>query len=322
MLNFYTVQGGKLRQVQREELESAKLAWVDLLEPTLEEERFVETLLGADMPTREEMHEIELSSRLYQKDGALFATATLVTKADTLQPETHAVTFVLAQSCLVTIRYSDPQPFRTFIARMESEAAEHYQGSTAFAGILDLIVDRLADILELIGHRIDSMTRKIFMPKQHENKSERDFESLLHEIGVNGDLLSKTRESLLSINRLLVFISQTAHFTSTTEEAGRVSLMLRDMTALGDHAGFLANKLNFLLDATLGMINIQQNSIIKIFSVAAVVFLPPTLVASVYGMNFHFMPELDWPLGYPFAITLMILSAWLPYTFFKRKGWL
>lgn len=145
---------------------------------------------------------------------------------------------------------------------------------------------------------------------------------LLRNIGVQGDLLSKMRESLLSITRVLSFVCNTVHCPPQTEAYSRLHILIKDVAALSDQAGFLSGKVGFLLDASLGLVGVQQTAIIKIFSVAAVVFLPPTLVASIYGMNFDFMPELKWLLGYPFAIVLMILSAWLPYKLFKKKKWL
>lgn len=327
MLTLFALQDRVLTPVSLEDVHHNRqnLVWVDLLNPTREEEVDVERLLGTEIPTREEMHEIELSSRLYQENGALHATATIVTQADTPEPETHAVTFLLVNQCLITIRYVNPRPFRIFISRTGRIETQSYQGSTVFTNLLELVVDRLADILEMAGHNIDGMTRKIFRPKSNkanEEEERTDFETLLQEIGINGDLISKTRESMVSISRLLSFILQAPQFRHGTEEHGRISTLLRDIAPLSDHANFLSNKVNFLLDATLGMISIEQNATIKIFSVAAVVFLPPTLVASIYGMNFHFMPELDWQYGYPLAIFLMILSAFLPYKYFKRKKWL
>jgi magnesium transporter len=326
MLKFYINEDFQLKQVSSEEVKSClpQLVWADLFNATLEEEKFVEELLSTEIPTREEMHEIELSSRLYQKHGSLYATATIVTNADTPEPETHALTFVLTSSCLVTVRYVDPAPFRTFLLRAEKSQNLSYQGNVILTDLLEAIIDRMADILEIAGHSIDSTTRKIFNPsvKSGKPKEKADFEEVLQQIGIIGDLVSKTRESLVSVTRLLSYISQTSYFKSSSDEYHRVQTQLRDIPALSDHASFLSNKVNFLLDATLGMISIEQNAIIKIFSVAAVVFLPPTLIASIYGMNFEVMPELKFSFGYPMAIVMMMLSSYLPYKLFKRKGWL
>jgi magnesium transporter len=192
--------------------------------------------------------------------------------------------------------------------------------------LIEALGDRLADALERTATEIDSISREVFRRRRiaGEAVKARDLEGLLERIGASGDLLTKVRESLVSINRVLTY-----HTTveQNDRKAGkeakvRAKTLYRDVVALTDQTAFLSNKVNFLLDATLGLINLQQNQIIKIFSVAAVVSLPPTLVASIYGMNFEYMPELKWLGGYPFAITLMILSAILPYWYFKRRGWL
>jgi magnesium transporter len=299
---------------------------LDLLDPTEEEEKSVEELLGTNIPTKAEMQEIELSSRLYQKNDSLHLTATVVTKADTPEPESSIITFVLVGERLVTVRYLEHQSFRLFLERGKQLSPDLSHGSLVLTGLLDAIIDRMADILESVGHNMDGMTRLIFRPSV-QDKAERartkpDFEEMLRQIAINGDLTSKARESLVSITRLLSFASQSSYFKPSTEESAKIHVLMRDILPLSDHATFLSNKVNFLLEATLGMIDIEQNAIIKIFSVAAVVFLPPTLVASIYGMNFDFMPELKWPFGYPLALVLMVLSSYLPYKYFKRQQWL
>jgi magnesium transporter len=194
------------------------------------------------------------------------------------------------------------------------------------AGLIEAIVNRMADVLERVGADLDSLSSEVFSPPRKRRRSAktqaRDSRTILSRVGQNGDLTSKARESLVSLNRLLTFVQQSAAVSIANDVRARFRTLGRDVLALSDHASFLGVKANFLLEATLGMLNIEQNNIIKIFSVAAVVFLPPTLIASIYGMNFHVMPELDWVLGYPFAIALMVVSAILPYLYFKRRGWL
>lgn len=328
MLKLYVTNNNVIERISIEEVARhvAQLVWVDLLFPTNQEERFVENLLATSIPTRDEMHEIELSSRLYQKNDAVYATATILTKTDTAEPEAHAITFVLTKKCLITVRYSDPKPFKSFFGRTSATRTAAYHGNTILAGLMEAITDRIADVLEDIGHSLDDMTKNIFQPHiqgaDARSKQKPELDEMLRQVGIKGDLVSKIRESMISVNRLLGFISQTAFFFPGSEEGKRVQSILWDIQALSDHASFLANKVNFLLDAILGMISIEQNAIIKIFSVAAVVFLPPTLVASIYGMNFDIMPELKWHFGYPMAIIMMVLSAYLPYKLFCRKGWL
>lgn len=294
--------------------------WLDLVSPTRAEEAAVERVLGLDIPTREEMSEIEISSRLYLESGGTFMTAILPAHTDGDDPEMEPVSFVLTPDHLVTIRYHEPQAFVSFPPRAERTGLELPNSESVLVALLEAVVDRLADILERAGRDIDVISRRIFRP---EDRAARDNQKSLEEIGRKGDLTSNIRDSLLTLERLVGFLSHvTIQRESPNEIRERVKTLARDIRSLLDHAGFMSQKVTFLLDATLGMINIEQNTIIKIFSVAAVIFLPPTLIASIYGMNFAHMPELDWLLGYPFAISLMVISAILPYAYFKRQGWL
>lgn len=299
----------------------AEAVWIDLLAPTREEERRVEALLGVEVPTHEEMQEIEVSSRLYEENGALYMTATVLCKAQSERPETAAISFILAGDRLVTVRYAEPQPFALFAARCQRAPGVHTRGDAVLAGLLDALIDRIADILEHIGREVDDISHEIF---EHSAKPGRgDFQGILRRLGLRGDLTSKVRESLVSVGRLLMFLTQASTAQKIAKNLrDRLRTMSRDVRSLTDHVSFLSSKINFLLDATLGMINIEQNAIIKIFSVVAVVFLPPTLIASIYGMNFAYMPELEWVPGYPWALLLMLASAITPYLYFRRRGWL
>jgi len=296
--------------------------WVDLLEPALTEERAVERLLAIDVPSREEMREIETSNRLYEEKGTLYMTATVVTKIDTDRPESAAVTFILSRNRLITNRYVDPLPFRRFIAYAERHPAAATTAAGILAGLLESIIERTADVLERVGMGLDDLSASVFAPESKTPTQPRNLRGVMERIGRDGDLTSKARESLVSLGRQLTFIQQSQAVQIPKEVLARYRSMSRDVLALSDHASFLANKSSFMLQATLGLINIEQNNIIKIFSVAAAVFLPPTLIASIYGMNFHFMPELGWSLGYPLALAFILVSAVLPYLYFRRRGWL
>jgi magnesium transporter len=303
------------------------IVWIDLLRPTDEEERAVEAALQIDIPVREELAEIEASSRLYARGGATFMTATLVTRGLSGKPEAEAVTFILVGQRLVTMRYCEPMAFDLF-AR---EAADpHGACATSGTGILidllEAIVDRIADHLERVAAIINTTSRELFEPPQSARRT-RDYRLLLRRIGEEGDFTSNIRDSLVSLGRLVAFFAATiepATGKAAPDRSRRALLktLQRDVLSLTDHASFLSNKITFLLEATIGMVGIQQNEIIKVFSVAAVALLPLTLIASIYGMNFQYMPELDWRIGYPFAIGLMILSAVLPFLYFRRKGWI
>ena len=325
MLRKYFRNGDRL--VLKEAPEGGSPVWIDLLKPTYDEEKQIEALLGISIPTREEMQEIEVSARLYSEDGAEFMTIAAVTQIDTDDPALTPITFVLKGQTLVTVRYEETKAFANFVARAQKpNAVPSASGEQIMASLIEALSDRMADALERTAMDIDTISREVFRKRRIAGGSTkaRDLEGLLEQIGRNGDLLTKVRESLVSINRVLTYhttVEQTDKKASRDAKV-RVKTLYRDVVALTDQTGFLSNKVNFLLDATLGLINLQQNQIIKIFSVAAVVFLPPTLVASIYGMNFEHMPELKWLEGYPFAIGLMILSAILPYWYFKRRGWL
>lgn len=299
-----------------------RCVWVDLLEPTLAEERAVERLLAIDVPSREEMREIETSNRLYEENGALYMTATVVTKIDTERPESAAVTFILSHNRLITNRYVDPLPFRRFIAYAERHPAAASTAPGILAGLLESVIERTADVLERVGFGLDDLSAGVFVSPPKGRNRARDLRGVMVRIGRDGDLTSKARESLVTLARQLTFIQQSTAVQMPNELRSRYRSMSRDVLALSDHASFLANKSSFMLQATLGLINIEQNNIIKIFSVAAAVFLPPTLIASIYGMNFHFMPELDWPFGYPLALLIILVSAVLPYVYFRQRGWL
>jgi len=300
--------------------------WHDLINPTPEEDRSVEHQLGISIPTREEMEDIELSARLYQESGAEFMTMTALTGLDGDEPVKTPVTFILKGSSLVTVRYAEPKPFDIFVSRAQrASGVPCANGEMLMTGLIEALIDRLADALERLGNEIDGISREVFRSKvSNVTKKTRDLHSIIERIGQKADFLTATRESLVSISRLVAYHAalESPERKPTKEIRQRIKLLQRDAVSLGDHANFLSGKINFLLDATLGLINLEQNQIIKIFSVAAVVFLPPTLVASIYGMNFDFMPELKWYVGYPFAIVLMVLSAVMPYLYFKRRGWL
>jgi len=189
--------------------------------------------------------------------------------------------------------------------------------------LLDAVVDRAADILERIGLDVDQVSHDIFEPEKSSTSSARNYRAILKAIGRKGDLTSKVRESLVSIGRVLLYLANEADTMKWAKDTrGELRGMQRDVQSLSDHAAYLSNKITFLLDAMLGVVNLEQNNIIKLFSVVAVVLMQQTLIASIYGMNFEIMPELKWQYGYLVAIAVMILAAIGPLAFFKWKKWL
>jgi magnesium transporter len=287
--------------------------WIDLLSPTREEELAVEAALGLELPTAEEMAQIEPSSRLYQEHGATFMTATLLSRA-AAGPKSVPVTFVLAKGVLVTIRYDELRAFTVFAER--ARASGLTSGSSALLGLLDAVVERLADVLEAQGEAVETASAAIFNRPQN-----KVFEALLTELAKAQSLTSMTRTSLVSLARMLSFASLAQEIATDPDCSARLKSLQSDVQSLTEHASFESSHISFLLDAALGLINIEQNGIIKIFSVMAVIFMPPTLVASIYGMNFRHMPELGWPFGYPMALGMMVMSAIVPVLWFRKRGW-
>ena len=325
MLSVYVPRGACLDRIQLAHgtpvPESA--VWFDLVTPTLTEDKLLERHLGIAVPTREEMLEIEVTSRLYVENGARYMTATLMCQSDTETPKTTPVTFILSGHRLITVRYDEPRPFMIVGTKLSRVCAPTVNGESVLMDLLDAVIDRAADILERIGSEVDLLSHSIFEPEGKREDHSRSYNEILKTIGKKGDLTSKVRESLVSIGRLLLYLANEADSMKWAKETrSQLRGMQRDVHSLSDHAAYLSNKIQFLLQAMLGVVSIEQNNIIKIFSVAAVGLMPPTLIASIYGMNFKHMPELDWQLGYPIAIVLMVLAAALPYYFFKWKKWL
>ncbi|MBX3552076.1 MAG: magnesium/cobalt transporter CorA [Pseudolabrys sp.] len=324
MLTAYVLKSGMLERhlVEVNDQIPDAAVWVDLVSPTPGEDKVVEKLLGIAVPTREEMQEIEVSSRLYIENGARYMTATLMCQSDTATPKHTAVTFILAGQRLVTVRYDEPRPFTIVDHKLGRACQANVSGETVLTDLLDAVVDRAADILERAGAEVDQVSHAIFEPEDAASPRMSQNE-ILRSLGRKGDLASKVRESLVSVGRVLIFLLNEAEGMRWSKDTRtQLKSMQRDVSGLTDHATYLTNKITFQLDAMLGMVSIQQNDIIKIFSVAAVVFMPPTLIASIYGMNFKHMPELEWLQGYPFAIGLMVLAAVIPVIYFKWKKWL
>jgi magnesium transporter len=324
MLSVYVPRGASLERIPVEPGQSPSEAavWIDLVTPTVQEDKLVEALLGIAVPTREEMQEIEVSSRLYIENGGRYMTATLLCQSDTATPKTTPVTFILSAHRLVTVRYDEPRPFAIVEHKLARACPPKVSGETVLMDLLDAVIDRSADIQERIGAEVDQISHSIFEPD--DEGAAPSYKDVLKALGRKGDLTSKVRESQVSIGRLLSFLAHEAEVMKWGKDMrAQLQSMQRDVISLSDHATYLSNKVMFLLDALLGIVNIDQNAIIKIFSIAAVVFMPPTLVASIYGMNFHHnMIELDWTYGYPFALVLIVAAAVVPLVIFRWKKWL
>jgi magnesium transporter len=299
--------------------------WIDLDRPSDEEEQALERLLKLDLPTADEMKDIEPSSRLYVENGATYMTAGVLWGVDIGAPEVTPITFVLSNGRLITIRYAEPRTFKTVAAYIQTQPDLCNSGVKTLITLLEGIIDRTAEVLEKVGTSVDQVAKEILERKRRAKRkmaSTKGLEEALNAISVDHNVTVKARESLVSLGRMIRFLALTEQVRTNKESREHVKSLARDPASLTDHATFIASNINFLLDASLGLINLEQNQIIKIFSVAAVCLMPPTLVASSYGMNFEHMPELRWLLGYPYALGLMVISAIIPFVYFKRKGWL
>jgi magnesium transporter len=305
------------------EVVPADAAWVDLHQPSFEEDSAAERFLGASIPTREESEEIEYSSRFYAEDGAVFMTASVLTGVDMGTPKLASFTLAVADQKVVTVRYDDLRALRQFVIRAQKPGSACSSAPAVFLGILEAIVDRTADVLERISKDVDRINTEVFAPQGEARQRRLALRGLIERIGAQGDLAAKARESLASLERLAQYagLALPPAYDKGGNKA-RMKLVARDVRSLEDHVDFLSNKITFLLDAILGLISVQQNEVISVLTVAATFFFPPTLIGTIYGMNFTFMPELNWAIGYPLVLGLMALSAILPYFYFRRRGWL
>lgn len=315
---------GSIVEAKREKIPDGT-TWIDLEEPTHEEEQLVERCVKLDIPTEEEMAEIEPSSRLYERNGALYMTASVLFGVEDGTPASTPIGFVLTNDRLVTIRYATPKPVRAFGEHARRDPGIVQDAPHALIGLLDSIIDRLADELEKIGLEIERLSSEIFQKNVEDRRiPAARLTRLLTSIGHVQTLLAKVRYTAVSTNRMLSFLagSKRLHAAGQEDFRNHLASLTTDVTSLGEHATFQSDNLQFLLDASLGLISIEQNAAMKLFSWAAVVFLPPTLIAGIYGMNFRHLPELSWPWGYPMALAMMLASAVGPYLYFKKRGWI
>ncbi len=323
MLTIYDANGNGLATCGSVDSLTDASVWFDLLNPTPEEDAAVEKALGICVPTRAEMREIEASNRLYVENDAYYMTAYVIYAIEQAIPAGSSITFIIAGNRLITVRYAEPKAFPMFLARAEKGHAPCATGPEIMIGLIESLIHRQADLIERIQDDVDRLAPNIFEIKGGQQTRGKRLDVALRTIGKEGDIIARVQESAFSIDRVLAFVANAMRERGNDSKISkRIKSAQRDVASLLDNMRFLSTRIEFLLEATLGMINIEQNQIIKLFSVAAVVFLPPTLIASIYGMNFESMPELKWAVGYPMALALMVLAAILPYVYFRRKGWL
>ena len=297
------------------------IAWFDLLNPTEEERLLAQRVTGLRMPGRPEIEEIESSSRVYMEDDTFYLSTPLVRRIGEVS-FSAPVGFVLSRDHLVTIRYTDYSVFKTVGDRV-TRSATFRTGSDIMLLLLEAIIDRIADLLEACGHDLDAISKRVFQTQDGSgNNMNRKLRGLLMEVGSTADLVSAVRDSLLGLQRVIVYLNEHHPCVNSERFSAQLALLVRDVASLNDYDGQLNTKVQFLLDATLGFINIEQNNGIKILTVVSIIGIPPTLIASIYGMNFKYIPELSWSFGYWYALGLMGMTIVLPMIWFWRKGWL
>jgi magnesium transporter len=299
--------------------------WIDALNPTPEEIAFLENKLGIEVSTREELSEIETSSRLYTDRGHLFMSMPMIVRANGALPRTTPLGFVLGQGFTLTIRFDAMKFCDDLHSAKAYENGRGASGPNALIMVLENIIDAIADELEKVTTELDTLSQAIF--EQGNAKTAdviRDNAILRNSLGAisgNGYLTSKISDTLLGISRILAFVPGEAKAFLSAEESPKLKSLGRDASSLMDYSRAQNERLQFLLDATLGLTNIEQNNIFRLLTVVSVIGIPPTLIASMYGMNFKSMPELEWSFGYEWGLTLIVLSALIPALWFKRRGW-
>ena len=322
MLTAYGIVDTRLTPLPALPAEAGAVRWIDLHNPTVDEEKAAEALLGIEIPTAEDRRPVEESARLYRENGALVMTAVIITGVAEGQPLRTQITFVMTATRLVSVRRVDPLPFRTFVARVCTLPPEDIEPESLLVGLLEAILERAADVLERVAADLNEVSLRLFFKDTDHKKSDEQMQALLRRLGRKRRISALLRESLFSFDRMVPFLIEQSGDALTADCRTRLSLLLRDIRSLTTFEAQLSSEVSYLHEATLGLITLEQNQIVKVFSILAVLFLPPTLVGSIYGMNFDFMPELHWRFGYLFSLGLMLASALVPFFWLRRRGWL
>jgi magnesium transporter len=303
---------------------AAKPFWIDLLQPTDDERNRVATEYGVRIPTREQLEEIESSSRLRAEGQVLTLSMPLVVPEEQPDAMPAPLGFILSPVLLVTARYTPVFGFGEVAARIEKGDAPKNSLAT-FVTLIEAMVDHRADQLEVLSATVNSISKRVFAQQyaspRRPARDNRALREMLNRVGRAGDKLSEIRESLLGLQRIVGFTGETAHEWLGAEIRARLHTARQDLASLADFEIHTWSKIQFLLDAILGLISTRQNEIFKVLTIVSVVGIPPTLIASMYGMNFHNMPELSWRYGYEWGLALIVLSAILPILWFKWRGW-
>ena len=317
MINCYVKKGNRLTVVEGVEFidnneDKSSVIWIDMLLPTIDEIRAVENLFDMKFPTKQESEEIELSSRYWEEDNRIEINSYFLIN-ETKEAFNETVSFILQGELLISVRYKKLQSFNTFTKKLLTSPREFKNGYSIFCQIIDIRIDADADIIENLSKEITKIRKHVFTDYSN------DDEDILEKISTFEDLNMKIRENLTDKQRILNSLLKSQKFLDDKSE---LPIMLKDIRSLIDHTNFNFERLDYLQNIFIGILSIEQNKVIKIFTIVNVIFLPPTLIASIYGMNFEFIPELHWEYGYLFSIAFMILASITPLLIFKKKGWI
>jgi magnesium transporter len=320
MINVFVLQNGRLSQVNidtRDDLARATPIWVDLTDPSDEERDWVRSIYGVTLPDEDEVKDIEASARYYEGDnGDLHLRSDFLLEEDEDESRVVTVAFILAKEMLFSMHNDDLPVFRLVRMRARSRPGSIEDFKDVLLDLYATDVEYSADALEGVYQSLEEVSRSVLQKEFSDADAAESLSAMAREEDLNG----RIRRNMMDTRRAVSFLMRGRLLNA--EQFDEARQILRDIESLDGHTAFLFEKINFLMDATVGFININQNKIIRIFSVASVVFLPPTLIASIYGMNFRILPELNWSFGYPFAIVLMIASAITPFWYFRKRGWL
>ncbi len=326
MITVFHSVGGRIAEMQLAPDQNVpdEPVWIDLVDPTPEEERNLPQNLNIALPKQDEIWRNHALNRMYTRDGISYMTAAMLADVGTGRPRTSPVTFILTPDFLITIRRIDPTSFLHFSEQLLLKPKRYPTSADVLEGLLEEVITRVATKHHEVIRGLDTLSHSIFDEQAFDSRHGDPsilMRGVLKQLGFLADLNGKINESVHSLSRLLTYFKEDHNHNNPVINKD-VERLSKDARSLAEQTGFLSDKISFQLETSLGMINVEQNLIAKIFSVVAVVFLPPSLVVGFYGMNFANMPELHWRYGYVFAIAVMILFAVLPYYWFKRKRWL
>ncbi len=317
MVNCYIKKGNRLNVIEGIEFlenneDRNSVIWIDMFLPTIEEVRAVEEMFDIEFPTKQETEEIELSSRYWEENNRIEINSYFLIN-DNKSAFNETVSFILQGSLLISVRYKKLQSFDTFTKKLLLSPREFKNGYSIFCQIIDIRIDADADIIENLSKEITKIRKHVFTDYSN------DDEEILEKISTFEDLNMKIRENLTDKQRILNSLLKSQKFVDDKHE---IPVMLKDIKSLIDHTNFNFERLDYLQNIFIGILSIEQNKVIKIFTIVNVIFLPPTLIASIYGMNFDFIPELHWEYGYLISIIFMVIASITPILIFKKKGWI